>query len=160
MPDLDAENVPEAERDQQTCQAPDQRQKIVLLPGADHPLEELAAIEDADPVEKHDQARQADRPYDLGLRCKRADGEADKKHRTDAERETEDADLANQIAHSDGQKCRQDGLGSDDIARKIQHVLISPECSWISVRDSPRPGTAREPDQPIPGSEAGVSKCL
>ena len=62
MSDLDAEDVPQAECDQQTCQTRNQRQQIVLLPGANHPLEELAAIEDADPIEKHDQARQADRP--------------------------------------------------------------------------------------------------
>jgi hypothetical protein len=41
-----------------SCQARDKRQQIVLLPDADHALEELPAIEDADPVEEHDQARQ------------------------------------------------------------------------------------------------------
>ena len=57
MANLDAEDVPQAECNHQACQAGNQRQKVVLLPSADHPLEELAAIEDADPIEKHDQTR-------------------------------------------------------------------------------------------------------
>ena len=57
MSDLDAEDMPQAERDQQTRQTCNQGQQIVLPPGADHPLEELPAIEDADPVEEHDQTR-------------------------------------------------------------------------------------------------------
>ena len=122
MSDLDAEDVPQAERDQQARQTGHQRQQIVLLPGADHPLEELAAIEDADPVEKHDQARQADRPGDLGLWCERADGEADEENRADAKRETEDVDLANKVAQSDRQERGQNWLASDDLASKVQHV--------------------------------------
>ena len=38
MADLDAEDVPEAECDPQACQAGNQRQKVVLPPGADHPV--------------------------------------------------------------------------------------------------------------------------
>jgi hypothetical protein len=82
----------------------------------------LAAIEDADPVEKHDQTRQADRPYDLSLWCKRADREADKENRADAKRETEDADLAHKVAQSDGQEGGQNWLAFDDAASKVQHV--------------------------------------
>ena len=98
------------------------RQQIVLLPDADHALEKLAAIEDADPVEKHDQPGQADRPGDLGLWCERADGEADKENGADAKRKAEDTDLADKVAQSDRQECRQNGLASDDLASKVQHV--------------------------------------
>ena len=59
----------------------DQRQQIVLAPGgAGHAFEELPAIENADAVEEHDQAGQADRADDLRLRRERADGEADEQH--------------------------------------------------------------------------------
>ena len=135
---------PSSERDPQTREAGDQRQQIVLLPGADHPLEELPAIENADPVEEHDQAGQADRPYDLGLRCERADREADEKHRADAQREAEDVDLTDQISHSDGQEGGQNRLATDDIARSVQHGMISPQKRpAFSGRCSPRPGTVR-----------------
>ena len=55
-------------------------------------------------------------PYDLGLWCKRADGEADKKNRTDPKREAENVDLANKITQSDGQEGGQNWLGFDDPA--------------------------------------------
>ena len=71
-------------------------------------------------------------PDDLGLWCERADGEADKENRADAKRETEDADLADKVAQSDGQEGRQNWLASDDIASKVQHVR-SPQIECASL---------------------------
>ena len=122
MPDLDAEDVPQAQCDSQARQTADKREKVVLLPCADHSLKELTPIKDADSVKEHDQARQADRPYDLSLGCECAEGETDKKNCADAKREAEDVDLTNQVAHADRQEGCQDGLASDDVARKVQHV--------------------------------------
>ena len=121
MSDLDAEDVPQAERNEQARETSDKRQQIVLLPDADHPLEELPAIKDADPVQEHDQTGQADRPDDLGFWRERADGKADEKNGADSERKSADADLANQVAQSDRQKRRQYRLASDDLASKVQH---------------------------------------
>ena len=61
-------------------------------------------------------------PDDLGFRCERADGKADEQHGADTERKSAEVDLADQIAHSDRQKRRQDRLASDDVAGKVQHV--------------------------------------
>src|SRR6266550_7294015 len=107
MSDLDAEDVAQTECNQQACQTSDKCQQVVLLAGAHHPLEELAAVKNADPVKKHDQTRKSDRSCDLGLWCKRANGETDKENGTDTKRETEDVDLANQVTQSDRQECRQ-----------------------------------------------------
>ena len=148
VPDLDAEDVPEQERDPQTGEAGDQRQQIVLLPGADHALEELPAIQNADPVEEHDQAGQADRPDDLGLRCERADREADEKHRADTQREAEDVDLTDQISHSDGQEGGQDRLASDDVARSVQHCMISPHRT-SRIQRTLQPACLKLSDNPL-----------
>ena len=143
MPDLDAEDVPQEQCDSQARQTADKREKVVLLPCADHSLEELTPIKNADSVKEHDQARQADRPDDLGFGCECAEGETDKKNGADAEREAEDVDLTNQVTHAYRQEGRQDGLASDDVASKVQHVR-SPQMSCRSARaDSRRPGTAR-----------------
>ena len=83
--------------------------------GAGHAFEELPAVEDADAVEKHDQAGQADRPDDLRLRRERADRQADEQHRADAERKAAEVDLADQIADADGEEERKDRLGADDV---------------------------------------------
>ena len=49
----------------------DEREQIVFAArGAGHALEELPAIEDADAVQEHDQAGEADRPDDLRLGAK------------------------------------------------------------------------------------------
>ena len=124
--DLDAVDVSQPERDSQAGEAGDQRQQIVFLADADHAFEELPAVEDANAVQEHDQAGEADRPDDLGFRRKGADGKADEQHRADPERKAGDADLADQIADADRQKRRQDRLASDDVACKIQHV-VSPD---------------------------------
>ena len=117
---------PRPQCDSQARQTADKREKVVLLPGADHSLEELTAVKNADSVKEHDQARQADRPDDLGFGCECADGEADEKNGADAKREAEDVDLANQVTHADRQEGRQDGLASDDVASKVQHVRSPP----------------------------------
>src|SRR6185437_16101268 len=56
--DLDTENVSKSECNCQAGQACDKSQQIVLLPNADHAFEELPAVEDADPIQEHDQSRQ------------------------------------------------------------------------------------------------------
>ena len=104
----------------------DQRQQIVLLPDADHAFEELPAVKNADPVQEHDQAGQADRPDDLGFGRERADRKADEQNGADTERKSADADLADQVAQSDREKRRQYRLASDDVASKVQHVSVSP----------------------------------
>ena len=128
MPDLDTENVPQPQRHSQTGQACDKSQQIVFLPDTDHAFEELTTIENADAVQKHDQAGQADWSDDLSLRRERAYRKTDEQDRTDPERKPGDADLADQIAQSDRQKRRQDRLAPDDVACKIQHVsALSPD---------------------------------
>ena len=88
MADLDAEDLAQPQRDQQAGDDGNERQQIVFAARApDHAFEELPAIEDADAVEEHDQAGQADRPDDLRLRREGADGQADEQHGADAERE-------------------------------------------------------------------------
>jgi len=72
----------EAESHKKARQASDQRQQIVFLPDTDHPLEELAAVENADSVEKHDQTGQTDRPCDLGFRRECANGETQRAQAT------------------------------------------------------------------------------
>ncbi len=99
MADLDAEDLAEPERDEQPGDDRDQRQQIVFAAGrADHALEELPAVQDADPVQEHDQAGQTDRPGDLRLRREGADGQADEQDGADAEREPADIDLADEVA--------------------------------------------------------------
>jgi hypothetical protein len=122
MADLYPEDVAETERDQQTREARDQSQQIVFLPHADHALEELTAIEDSYPIEKHDQASQTDRSRDLSLWSKRSDCKADEENRTDTERKSADTDLTYEITQSNRKECRQYRLASDDIACKVQHV--------------------------------------
>ena len=122
MADLDAKDVPEAKGNGEARQAGDERQQVIFLACAHHALEELASIEDADPVEEHDQAGQSDRTCDLGLGGERADGEADEQDGAHAEREAEDVDLADQVAHADREEGSQDGLASEDVASKVQHV--------------------------------------
>ena len=107
-------------------QTADEREEVVLLPCADHSLEELTSIKNADPIKKHDQACQSDRPDDLGFRRKCADGKTDEKDGAYTKRETEDVDLTNQVAHAYCQEGSQDGLASDDIASKVQHVRSPP----------------------------------
>src|SRR5262245_7134233 len=121
MSDLHAVELSEPERDAKAHKTRDERQQIVFLAGADHALEELLAVENADSVKEHDQAGEADRANDLGFRREGANGKADEKHGADAKGEAEDVDLANQVADADGEKRRQDRLAADDVASKIQH---------------------------------------
>src|SRR5215468_3713697 len=79
-------------------------------------LEELPAVQDSDPVEKHDQAREADRSNDLSLWRERADGEADEENGADTERKSADADLTDEITQSNREECRQYRLASEDVA--------------------------------------------
>ena len=119
MADFDAKDVPEAKGNGEARQTGDERQQVIFLACAHHALEELASIEDSDPVEEHDQAGQSDRTCDLGLGGERADGETDEQNGAHAEREAEDVDLADQVAQSDREKGRQYRLASDDLAGKV-----------------------------------------
>ena len=88
-------------------------EKIVFAPGrAAHALEELAPVEDADPVEEHGQPGERDRADDLRLRGEGADREPDEQHGADAEREAADVDLADEIAEADREEEREDRLGA------------------------------------------------
>ena len=97
-----------------------------VLAEPDHSFEELASVENADAVEEHDQAGEADWPDDVCLRCKCADREADEQHRADAQREAEDINLADQVADADGEKDRKDRLGADDVLGEFNHGRIPP----------------------------------
>ena len=143
MADLDAEDLPEPERHAKAGEAGDEGEKIVFLARADDALEELPAIKDADAIEEHDQAGEPDRTDDLGFRRECTDGKADKEHGTDPEGEAEDIDLADQIADADGEKCRQDRLASDDVARKIQHFSLQFDSGLVSGHCSPHRETGR-----------------
>src|SRR6516164_7068212 len=127
MPEPDPEDLAEPERDEQAGDASDQRQQIVFLPDPDHAFKELAAVENADAVEEHDQAGQPDRPGDLRLWRKGADCQANEEDGAYAERESADTDLADEITKADREKRRQDRLAADDIARNVQHLPISPD---------------------------------
>src|SRR6476646_1882694 len=101
MARLDAEEVAEPERNDEPAGDRDQGEQVIATPGrAGHPLEELAAVEDANAVEKHDEPGEAHRSGDLRLRGEGADGEADEQHGADAEREAEDADLPDEVAEA------------------------------------------------------------
>ena len=103
-----------------------ERQQIVFAAGrAGHSFEELPAVEDADAVEKHDQAGEADRSGDLRLRGECADGQPDEQHGADAEREPAEVDLADQVADADGEEHREDRLGADDVTSEIEHGNVS-----------------------------------
>jgi hypothetical protein len=52
---------------------------------------------------------------------KGAEREANKKHGADAERKAADADLADEVAETDGEKRGQDRLGTDDVASQVNH---------------------------------------
>ena len=79
-----AESLAQAERHQKTCKAADQCEQIVFPANSSHSFEELPPIQDADAVEEHDQTGQPDRPYDLCLRSKCAEREADEQDGADA----------------------------------------------------------------------------
>ena len=112
---------PKSERDDEPGNHCDECQEIVFASRrADHALEELSSVEDADPVQEHDQAGQADRPDDLGLRRERTDRQTDEQHGADAKREAADVDLTDEIAKADREEERKDRLGSDDVARKCR----------------------------------------
>ena len=51
--------------------------------------------------------------------------QADEQNGSDAERKSADTDLADQVAETDGKKRRQNRLGPDDVAGKIDHDSIS-----------------------------------
>src|SRR4029077_18826023 len=91
----------------------------------------------ADAVQEHDQAGQADRSDDLGLRRKGADRKTYEQHRAYPERKPGDADLADQVAQPDRQKRRQDRLTADDVACEIQHASKLPGLAGYLV-DSAR----------------------
>src|SRR5690349_3233283 len=122
MADLDAEDLADPERHQQAGDYRDEGEQVVLAAcRAGHTFEELLPVEDADSVQEHDQADQADRPGDLRLRRNSADREADEQHGADAERKAEDVDLAHQIAEADGEKDRENRLGSEDALDEFPH---------------------------------------
>src|SRR5271169_1351558 len=111
----------------------DESQQVVFAAGnAGHALEKLAAIENSDAVQKHDQPDQADRPRDLRLGGEGADRKPDEQHRADAERETAEIDLTDEIAEADGKKGREDRLRPDDFPRKIKHPEFSLSLSILS----------------------------
>ncbi len=104
----------------------DEGQKIVFAPvRARHAFEELPSVQDADAVQEHDKADERYRPRDLRFRHQPADRETDEQNGPDAERKAEDVDLSDQIAEADREEYREDRLGSDDVAGKVQHGKIS-----------------------------------
>src|SRR4029077_10363990 len=103
-----------------------ERQKIVFAAfGAGHSFKKLPAIEDSNSVEKHDQAGQADRSGDLGLRGEGSNGQAYEQDGADAEREASDVDLADDVTDADGEKQGQNRLRTDDVARHLKHDNVS-----------------------------------
>src|SRR5262245_61010376 len=97
MTNLDSKQMTKPKRDKETRDTAYQRKQIVRSADALHSLEELAPVEDTDAVKEHDQAGQADRPDDLRLRSKCAEGQTDEQHRPYAERKPADIDLANEV---------------------------------------------------------------
>ncbi len=140
MAELDAEGLAKPESDQKPGHAGNERQEIVpAARRAGHSFKELPSVEDSDAVEEHDQAGQADRPGDRGLRRKRPDGEADEQDGADTEREAAKVDLADQIADADREEDRKDRLRPDDVTGKIEHDYPPALTS--------RPRTRRRPSQ-------------
>ena len=125
----------------------DQGQQIVFAPcRARHAFEELPAVENADSVEEHDQAGEADRSDDLGLRREGADGEADEKNGADTERKAAEIDLTDQVADADREKRRKNRLCPNDVTGEIQHfdylLLAMDAVSAINGRGTPPRGIA------------------
>ena len=130
MSDLDAGELSETECDEKSCGNSDERQKIVFSARRSrHALEELPSVENADPIQKHDQSGETDRTGDLRLRRKGANRQADKQHGADTERKSPDIDLTDQIADADGKEDGKNGLGADDITGKSQHGCLSRRCA-------------------------------
>ena len=102
----------------------EKREKIVFASGGtEHALEKLPSVQNADAVEEHDEAGDADRSGDLRLWRKRANREPDEKYSAHAQREAADVDLADQVTDADGEKQGEDLLRSEDLASNIQHVV-------------------------------------
>ena len=135
--DLQAEHLAERQRDDQACDDADQRKQVVFASGgAGHAFEELPAVENADPVQEHDQPGEADRADDLRFRRERPDGEPDEENRAHAQRKPADVDLPDEIAEADGEKGRQDRLCADDLTCRVEHGAASAGFSAIVRRSS------------------------
>ena len=116
MADFDAEYVSEPECDEEAGDNGDKRQEIIFAAGrTNHAFEKLPAIENADAVEKHDQADQPDRAGDLRLGREGAQGKTHEQHGADAEGESAQIDLADEIAQSNCQKYGEDRLRADNV---------------------------------------------
>src|SRR4030095_14766599 len=99
-------------------------------------------------------------------RRKGADGETDEQHGADAERESADIDLTDQVADADREEDREDRLRPDDFARELNHDnASSSEPTFPAVRrrfsgrDSPRFETARARDRSARARAARYSRA-
>jgi hypothetical protein len=123
MPSVCPTLTAEHQRDNKAGDDRDERQQVIFdARRAGHAFEELPAVQDADAVEEHDQAGQADRSGNRRFRGECANRQPDEKDGANPEREPADIDLADQVAETDGKERRKDRLGSDDLASSVQHV--------------------------------------
>src|SRR6185437_1784494 len=98
----------QSERDEEAGHDGDESKQVVLAADAAHPIEELAAVEDADSVQEHHQTDQTDRAGDLRLGCDRTEKQPDEEHCTDAQGEAQDTELPDGVAQSDREKEGED----------------------------------------------------
>jgi hypothetical protein len=140
------EYVTKAESNQKSGDDCHKGQQIVpaaYRPG--HSLEKLPPVENADTVEKHDQAGEADRSCNLRFWRKGANGQPDEQHSAHPERKSANADLTDEVTDTDGEERCQNGLRSNDVTRESKHDSFSSP-GLVSVRGSRLRGTARSPD--------------
>ena len=142
MTELHLEDPSERQCDEEPGHDRDQCQQVVDPAGARQPFEELAAIKYADAVKEHDQSDQPDRAGDVCFRRDRANEETDEEHRSDAEREAENADLSYGVAEADREEEGEDRLRADQLADEIDHVAM-PQLRAFGTRFAGQP--ARTP---------------
>ena len=84
MADLYAECRSQPERDQQPGDDRNECEQIVGAANTGQALKELLPVQDADPVQEHDEADQADRSGNLRLGRNGTDSKTDEQHGADA----------------------------------------------------------------------------
>jgi len=118
MTDFDAEKLAKAKGDKKSCDAGDERKKIVFAASyTGHSFEKLSPIQDSYSVKEHDQTGKSDWSSNRCFRGEGANGEANEQDSTDSQGKSAKIDLADQVANADCEKDRKNGLCADDIAR-------------------------------------------
>jgi hypothetical protein len=118
MANLDPKELAEPDGNHEPCDNTNERYQVCLdACGARHSLKELSPIQDAYSIEEHDQAGKAYRPGNLRFWREGSDGQTNEQDGPNAERESEDVDLPDQITDADRKEHRKDRLAAEDVLR-------------------------------------------